>query len=106
MAGKRVAVIGSGASAIQFVPHIAQQVSQLTLFQRTAPWVLAKLDAPIAPLWQALFAKHPWTQSLFRTALYLQFELLNAKGLDFQHPGGELDPDLTCSDCHNGGIQK
>ena len=78
MAGKRVAVIGSGASAIQFVPHIAQQASQLTLFQRTAPWVLAKLDAPIAPRWQALFAKHPWTQSLFRTALYLQFELLNA----------------------------
>ncbi len=35
-----------------------------------------------------------------------EFELLNAKGLDFQHPGGELDPDLTCSDCHNGGIQK
>ena len=35
-----------------------------------------------------------------------EFELLNAKGQEFQHPGGELDPDLTCSDCHNGGIQK
>jgi nitrate/TMAO reductase-like tetraheme cytochrome c subunit len=35
-----------------------------------------------------------------------EFELLNAKGLEFKHPGGELDPDLTCSDCHNGGIQK
>jgi hypothetical protein len=31
---------------------------------------------------------------------------LSAKGLKFTHPGGELDPDLTCSDCHNGGIQK
>jgi hypothetical protein len=35
-----------------------------------------------------------------------EFELLNAKGLTFKHPGGDLDPDLTCSDCHNGGIQK
>ncbi|MDH4480852.1 MAG: NAD(P)/FAD-dependent oxidoreductase [Rhodoferax sp.] len=78
MTGKRVAVIGSGASAIQFVPHIAQKVRQLTLFQRTAPWVLAKLDAPITPRWQSLFARYPWTQSLFRTALYLQFEMLNA----------------------------
>jgi len=34
-----------------------------------------------------------------------QLESLSAKGLTFEHPGGELDPDLTCSDCHNGGIQ-
>jgi hypothetical protein len=33
-------------------------------------------------------------------------ETLSAKGMKFKHPGGELDPDLTCSDCHNGGIQK
>ncbi len=33
-------------------------------------------------------------------------ELLNAKGMDFKHPSGELDPELTCADCHNGGIQK
>ncbi|PTX91595.1 NapC/NirT family cytochrome c [Opitutus sp. ER46] len=33
-------------------------------------------------------------------------ELLSAKGLKFAHPGGELDPELACSDCHNGGIQK
>jgi hypothetical protein len=35
-----------------------------------------------------------------------EFELLNAKGIEFKHPGGDLDPDLTCADCHNGGIQK
>jgi len=34
-----------------------------------------------------------------------QLESLTAKGLAFDHPGGELDPDLTCADCHNGGIQ-
>ena len=35
-----------------------------------------------------------------------ELEMLNAKGMDFKHPSGELDPDLTCSDCHNGAIQK
>ncbi len=35
-----------------------------------------------------------------------ELESLSAKGLTFKHPGGELDPDLTCADCHNGGIQK
>jgi hypothetical protein len=35
-----------------------------------------------------------------------QLETLSAKGLEFAHPSGELDPELTCSDCHNGGIQK
>jgi len=49
--GKRVAVIGSGASAIQFVPHIAPLVQRLTLFQRTAPWVLPKFDPPITARW-------------------------------------------------------
>ena len=40
LAGKRVAVIGSGASAFQFVPHVAQQADTVTIFQRTPPWVL------------------------------------------------------------------
>jgi len=77
LTGKRVAVVGSGASAIQFVPAIASQVTQLTLFQRTAPWILAKMDLPISVKWQTRFARFPWLQSLLRSALYLQFELLN-----------------------------
>jgi cation diffusion facilitator CzcD-associated flavoprotein CzcO len=75
--GKRVAVIGSGASAIQFVPAIAPQVAQLTLFQRTAPWVLPKMDFKISAAWQERFTRFSWLQSLLRTALYLQFETLN-----------------------------
>ena len=74
---KRVAVVGTGASAIQFVPMIQRQVQQLALFQRTPPWVLPKMDALISPRWQRLFEKFPLTQSLFRKLLYLQFELLN-----------------------------
>ncbi|MEY4006355.1 MAG: hypothetical protein RLZZ221_2451 [Verrucomicrobiota bacterium] len=35
-----------------------------------------------------------------------QLDLLSAKGLEFKHPSGDLDPELSCSDCHNGGIQK
>ena len=77
LTGKRVAVVGSGASAIQFVPAIASQVTQLTLFQRTAPWVLAKMDFHISEKWQTRFARFPWLQNLLRRALYLQFELLN-----------------------------
>lgn len=76
--GKRVAVIGSGASAIQFVPQIAPLVERLTLFQRTAPWVLPKWDPPITARWQGIFQRFPWTQRLLRGVLYLQFELLNA----------------------------
>ena len=44
MTGRRVAVLGTGASAIQFVPAIAPQVERLTVFQRSAPWVLPKGD--------------------------------------------------------------
>ena len=76
--GQRVAVIGSGASAIQLVPEIAQQVAHLTVFQRTPPWVLPKMDAPISAAWQQRFARWPWLQALLRKALYLQFELLNS----------------------------
>ncbi len=46
--GKRVAVVGTGASAIQVIPAIAPEVEQLTVFQRTPIWCLPKLDAPLS----------------------------------------------------------
>lgn len=76
--GKRVAVIGSGASAIQFLPKIQPLVQRLTLFQRTAPWVLPKVDGPISQRWRKAFQVFPFLQSLLRKTLYLQFELLNS----------------------------
>ena len=75
--GKRVAVIGTGASAIQFVPAIQPLVASLTVFQRSAPWVLPKLDARISARWQRRFARFPALQSALRGLLSLQFELLN-----------------------------
>ncbi|MFM8412060.1 MAG: flavin-containing monooxygenase, partial [Alphaproteobacteria bacterium] len=75
--GKRVAVIGTGASAIQFVPAIQPTVERMAVFQRTAPWVLPKLDAPVSPAWQERFRRHPVTQRALRALLYVQFEFLN-----------------------------
>jgi cation diffusion facilitator CzcD-associated flavoprotein CzcO len=83
LAGKKVAVIGSGASAIQFVPAIESQVAQLTLFQRTPPWILPKLDFSISAKWQDIFTRFPFVQTLLRRLLYGQFEFLNRS---LKHP--------------------
>ncbi len=68
--GRRVAVIGTGASAIQFVPEIQPDVAQLYVFQRTAPWVLPRMDRPIPPRARERYAKHPGLQRAARTAIY------------------------------------
>ncbi|MGQ7938222.1 flavin-containing monooxygenase [Paraburkholderia sp. D1E] len=72
--GKRVAVIGTGASAIQFVPRIQPRVAQLELFQRTAPWIMPKPDKPIGPRAHWLFRHLPFTQRFVRNAIYWQLE--------------------------------
>src|SRR5258708_21966401 len=83
LTGKRVAVIGTGASAIQFVPRIQPQVSHLTLFQRTPPWILPRHDQPI-PVWQhTLFRLLPLTQRFVRTRIYWRNEL-TALGLVYR----------------------
>ncbi len=74
LTGKRVAVLGTGASAIQFVPVIQPKVAHLTLFQRTPPWVLPKPDRPVRAWERALFRWLPWTQKLFRAAIYCRLE--------------------------------
>ncbi|WP_017905871.1 flavin-containing monooxygenase [Pseudomonas asplenii] len=72
--GKRVAVIGTGASAIQFVPRIAPRVAHLTLFQRTPPWILPKPDRPLSAAERWLFKHLPVTQRLARAAIYWALE--------------------------------
>lgn len=73
--GKRVAVIGTGASAIQFVPEVAKQAGQLQLWQRTPPWILPKHDRPVAAWEQALYRWVPGLQRLHRGVIYLLNEL-------------------------------
>jgi cation diffusion facilitator CzcD-associated flavoprotein CzcO len=70
LAGRRVAVIGTGASAIQFVPEIARRVGRLSLFQRSAPWVLPKADHPIPGRVRRLFRLFPPARRLYRAAVY------------------------------------
>jgi cation diffusion facilitator CzcD-associated flavoprotein CzcO len=83
--GKRVAVIGTGASAIQFVPRIAPDVAEMTIFQRTPPWVMPKPDHPMPKWATSLFASVPFTQRVYRSALYWINE---ARAIGFNgHPG-------------------
>ena len=75
LTGERVAVIGTGASAIQFVPQIQPRVGHLTLFQRTPPWIVPRLDHPITDARRALFRALPLAQRIARDAIYWQREL-------------------------------
>ena len=75
LAGKRVAVIGTGASAIQFVPQIVPKVARLHLFQRTPAYVLPKPDRAYSRLELALMQRWPWTQKLDRGLQYLHHEV-------------------------------
>ncbi|MFL5580903.1 MAG: flavin-containing monooxygenase [Gemmatimonadaceae bacterium] len=83
LAGKRVAVIGTGASAVQFVPAIQPRVAKLHVFQRTAPWVLHKPDRPIPALARRLYHLFPPLQRLMRGWIYASRE---SYLLFFRHP--------------------
>jgi cation diffusion facilitator CzcD-associated flavoprotein CzcO len=68
--GKRVGIIGTGASAIQIVPEIAEKVRQLAIFQRTAPWLIFKPDFRIANWHRWLRLKLPLMQKINRSYTY------------------------------------
>jgi cation diffusion facilitator CzcD-associated flavoprotein CzcO len=75
LAGKRVALVGTGASAIQIVPAIAPEVGRLHVHQRTAPWILPKPDRPLTERERAIFRRAPVMQQLARLAQYWRHEL-------------------------------
>ncbi|MBT0568506.1 NAD(P)/FAD-dependent oxidoreductase [Williamsia sp. CHRR-6] len=83
LSDKRVAVVGTGASAIQFVPQIQPVVRSLTLFQRTAPWVMPRHDAAISRAQRSTAALLPWLQRLRRAAVFATREVKLAA---FRHP--------------------
>ncbi|MDQ3037418.1 MAG: NAD(P)/FAD-dependent oxidoreductase [Myxococcota bacterium] len=78
--GKRVAVIGTGASAIQFVPRIAPDVASMHVFQRTAPWIVPKADRAFRARTKALLSRSRTLQRALRAAIYVQHE---ARALGF-----------------------
>ena len=67
---KKVAVIGTGASAVQIVPELVKEVRELTVFQRTPAWVLPRVDMETPDWTKTLFKRVPQSQKMIRQALY------------------------------------
>lgn len=65
-AGRRVAVIGTGSTAVQVIPELAKVTAQLTVYQRTPIWVMPKIDIAFPRAARRLFAGVPWTQRIVR----------------------------------------
>jgi cation diffusion facilitator CzcD-associated flavoprotein CzcO len=82
LSGERVAVIGTGASAIQFVPAIQPVVGRMTVFQRTPPWVIPRWDHRISRA-EHLLLRLPFAETVVRGVLYW---LLETRVVGFRHP--------------------
>src|SRR5215212_6378413 len=70
LSGERVAVIGTGASAIQFVPQIQPKVAQLDLYQRTPPWITPRRDRPLRKVEKLVYKRFPKAQIAMRNGIY------------------------------------
>lgn len=81
LTGRRAAIIGTGATAVQLVPEVAKKAAALTVFQRTPIWVVPKVDAPIPAPVQRLFAKVPVTQKAARLVNTSMLEALMVVGV-------------------------
>ncbi len=86
LTGERVGVIGTGASAIQFVPEIQPEVGRLHVFQRTAPWVLPRPGRATTRVERRIYRRFPILQKLARSAVYWRQELLLVPGLVWRPP--------------------
>jgi len=87
--GKRVAIIGTGASAVQIIPEIAKEVEQLCIFQRTPPWVGPRPDLAVGSGVKWLFKQFPFLLWLPRTLIYryLEFRGQGLFGNQARHKG-------------------
>lgn len=68
--GKRLAVIGTGASSIQLTPQVANVAEHVDVFQRTPPWIFPKVDVEFGRLAKAIFRRVPLTQRVLRAAIF------------------------------------
>jgi cation diffusion facilitator CzcD-associated flavoprotein CzcO len=75
LSGKRVGIIGTGASAVQIVPEIVSSVSHLTVFQRSAAWIGDRMNREIPVAKKDQYQRLPWLQALERNVLYWVMEL-------------------------------
>jgi cation diffusion facilitator CzcD-associated flavoprotein CzcO len=76
--GKTVASVGTGASAIQYVPEIAKRAKRVYVFQRTPAWILPRLDGAFSDATKARFARFPSLRRGLRNALYWRAEVRGA----------------------------
>ncbi|MGW4366373.1 flavin-containing monooxygenase [Nocardia takedensis] len=86
---RRVAVIGTGASAVQFIPEIAPKVRTLTVFQRSAPWIVSRLDRTTTGVERAMLRRMPVLGKAIRGAVYAGIEGFGLVGFvdkRFRHP--------------------
>lgn len=74
--GRRVAIIGTGASAVQVIPRLQEQAEHLAVFQRTPTWIMPHPDRPLGPRVKRLFTRFPSAQRLARRILNVLFEAL------------------------------
>jgi cation diffusion facilitator CzcD-associated flavoprotein CzcO len=74
VAGERVASIGTGASAIQYVPAIADDVESLTVFQRTPIWVAPRIEQEFSPEQQRRFARVPFAARRHRWQIWMSYQ--------------------------------
>ncbi|WP_416563113.1 flavin-containing monooxygenase [Nocardia testacea] len=89
LTGRRVAVIGTGASAVQFVPRIQPEVAGLVVFQRSAPWIIPRLDRRTLPVERLLLRRFPPAGRAVRGSWFLAIESFGLVGFvdkRFRHP--------------------
>src|SRR5204863_3033664 len=72
--GKRVAVVGNAASAIQFIPQIAPETAQLFVLQRSANWMLPRGDRAYTERERRRFVRFPWLARLYRWMIWSRYE--------------------------------
>jgi cation diffusion facilitator CzcD-associated flavoprotein CzcO len=85
--GKRVAVIGSAASAIQLIPEVAKVASHLTVFQRSPNWIMPRLDREVSEAERRLLATAPEVSAIEREHLYLQSDALFWQAFQYTEVG-------------------
>lgn len=73
--GKNVAVVGNGASALQFIPPISHEVGKMTVYQRSANWISPKPDGPYSDFQLNLFSRIPLLAKLYRLMIYALLEM-------------------------------
>lgn len=89
LTGERIAVVGTGASAVQFIPEIAPKARRLTVFQRSAPWIVSRFDRPTLGPERALLRRLPVLGTALRGAYYAGIESFGLVGFvdrRFRHP--------------------